>query len=100
MNVTKDSYLQNSKVAFLKSGQNAAGIFPFFYGALLESVFEKLSAGKGTFQIGAQNQLISYNTQIFQNGDFFSMADYLLKKSAYYAKSADFLLQFEKKNYN
>ena len=32
MNVTKDSYLLNSKVAFLKSGQNAAGICPFFYG--------------------------------------------------------------------
>ena len=30
MNVTKDSYLLNSKVAFLKSGQNAAGICPFF----------------------------------------------------------------------
>ena len=30
MNVTKDSYLLNSKVAFLKSGKNAAGICPFF----------------------------------------------------------------------
>ena len=30
MNVTKDSYLLNSKVAFLKSGQNAAGICHFF----------------------------------------------------------------------
>ena len=30
MNATKDSYLLNSKVAFLKSGQNAAGNFPFF----------------------------------------------------------------------
>ena len=30
MNATKDSYLLNSKVAFLKSGQNAAGICPFF----------------------------------------------------------------------
>ena len=26
MNATKDSYLLNSKVAFLKSGQNSAGI--------------------------------------------------------------------------
>ena len=33
MNAAKDSYLLNSKVAFLKSGQNAAGICPFFYGA-------------------------------------------------------------------
>ena len=30
MNVTKDSYLINSKVAFLKSGQNAARICLFF----------------------------------------------------------------------
>ena len=35
MNATKDSYLLNSKVAFLKSGQNAAGIWPFFYGGAL-----------------------------------------------------------------
>ena len=30
MNATQDSYLLNSKVALLKSGQNAAGICPFF----------------------------------------------------------------------
>ena len=30
MNTAKDWYLLNSKVAFLKSGQNAAGIYPFF----------------------------------------------------------------------
>ena len=30
MNAAKDSYLLNSKVAFLKSGQNAAEICPFF----------------------------------------------------------------------
>ena len=30
MNAAKDSYLLNSKDAFLKSGQNAAGICPFF----------------------------------------------------------------------
>ena len=30
MNVTKDSYLLNSKVTFLRSGQNSAGICPFF----------------------------------------------------------------------
>ena len=29
-NATKDSYMLNSKVAFLKSDQNAAGIFPYF----------------------------------------------------------------------
>ena len=33
MNAAKDSHLLNSKVAFLKNGQNAAGICPFFYGA-------------------------------------------------------------------
>ena len=32
INVTNDSYLLNSKVAFLKSDQNAAGVCPFFYG--------------------------------------------------------------------
>ena len=32
--VTKDSYLVNSKVGFLKSGQNEARICPFFYGGL------------------------------------------------------------------
>ena len=37
MNLTKDSYLLNSKVASLKSGQNAAGICPFFYSALDEA---------------------------------------------------------------
>ena len=36
MNTTKDSYLINSKVAFLKRGQNTAGIFPFFYGATVQ----------------------------------------------------------------
>ena len=30
MKAAKDSYLLISKVAFLKSGQNAAGICPFF----------------------------------------------------------------------
>ena len=30
MNVIKDSYMLNSKVAFLKSDQNAAGNCPFF----------------------------------------------------------------------
>ena len=30
LNTTKDSYLLNSKVLFLKRGQNAAGISPFF----------------------------------------------------------------------
>ena len=30
MNVTNDSYQLNSKVASLKSGQNVAGIRPFF----------------------------------------------------------------------
>ena len=30
MSAAKDSYLLNSKVAFLISGQNAAGICPFF----------------------------------------------------------------------
>ena len=30
MNATKDSYLQNSKAAALKGGQNAVGICPFF----------------------------------------------------------------------
>ena len=39
MNVTKDSYLLSSKVAFLKSGQNAAGICPFFYGAFVHHGF-------------------------------------------------------------
>ena len=34
MNATKDSCLQNSKVAFLKSDQNAVGMRSFFYGAL------------------------------------------------------------------
>ena len=34
MNATKDSYLLDSKVAFLKSGQNAAGIYPFLNEAL------------------------------------------------------------------
>ena len=33
INTTKDLYLLNSKVAFLKRGQNVAGICPFFYGA-------------------------------------------------------------------
>ena len=33
MNAARDSYLLNSNVAFLKSGQNAAGICLFFYGA-------------------------------------------------------------------
>ena len=32
MNTTKDSYLLNSKVAFLNRGQNASGICPIFYG--------------------------------------------------------------------
>ena len=31
MNTTKDSYLLSSKVAYLKRGQNAAGICPIFY---------------------------------------------------------------------
>ena len=35
MNATKDSYLLNSKVAFLKSGQNAAGICSFFSTVIL-----------------------------------------------------------------
>ena len=35
MNVTKDLCLLNSKVAFLKSGQNEAEICPFFYGVML-----------------------------------------------------------------
>ena len=39
MKVTKNSYLLNSKFAFLKSGQNEAGIFPFFYGALSLNLF-------------------------------------------------------------
>ena len=30
LNAAKDSYLLNEKVAFLKSGQNAAGICNFF----------------------------------------------------------------------
>ena len=30
INAAKDSYLLNSKVTFLNSGQNAAGICPFF----------------------------------------------------------------------
>ena len=38
MNATKDSYLLNSKVVFLKSGQNAAGICPFFYGAHVQII--------------------------------------------------------------
>ena len=40
MNTTKDSYLLNSKVAFLKRGQNAAGICPFFL-RCLGTQFEK-----------------------------------------------------------
>ena len=34
MNEAKDSCLLDSKVAFLKSGQNAAGIYPFLNEAL------------------------------------------------------------------
>ena len=34
INVTKDSYLLNSKVVFLKSGQNAAGICPVCNGEM------------------------------------------------------------------
>ena len=40
INVTKDSYLVNSKVSILKSDQNAAGICPFFYGAPLQDNLE------------------------------------------------------------
>ena len=44
MNAEKDSYLINSKIAFLKSGQNAGGICPFFYGGFLEiiSIFDHI----------------------------------------------------------
>ena len=44
MNVTKDSYLQNSKVGFLKSGQNAAGICPFFLRCIVSK--QKISEKK------------------------------------------------------
>ena len=42
----KGSYLVKSKVAFLKSTKNAAGIGPFFYGGMitgLDNFFRKLA---------------------------------------------------------
>ena len=41
MNVTKDSYLLNSKVKFLKSGQNAAGFCPFFLRCVVTNICSK-----------------------------------------------------------
>ena len=41
INAKKDSHLLSSKVAFLKSGQNAAGICPFFYGGVADSRYSQ-----------------------------------------------------------
>ena len=56
MNLTKDSYLLHSKVAFLKSGENAAGICPFF----LRCKVKKISMSKMAFCVSILKSTIDF----------------------------------------
>ena len=73
INTAKDSYLQNSKVAFLKRGQNAAGICSFFLRWLGE-IQNALPKKNPTNYKMDSISLFSFPLQIFEllSSDFYT----------------------------
>ena len=65
INTKKDSYLLNYKVAFLKRGQNAAGICPFFLW---------WQANAKTFYLVKKEQIEQLPCELFLQGFEFSCA--------------------------